>query len=80
LLSFDHARGGFLHNESEPLATDFLIVDESSMLDTRLAAALLQAVPVRAHLLLVGDIDQLPSVGAGNVLKDLIALSECFSR
>jgi exodeoxyribonuclease V alpha subunit len=73
LLSFDHARGGFEHNESKPLATDFLIVDESSMLDTRLAAALLQAVPVRAHLLLVGDIDQLPSVGAGNVLKDLIA-------
>ncbi len=43
------------------------------MLDTRLAAALLQAVPSRAHLLLVGDTDQLPSVGAGNVLKDLIA-------
>lgn len=73
LLAFDHAKGGFAHNESKPLATDFLIVDESSMLDTRLAAALLQAVPVRAHLLLVGDIDQLPSVGAGNVLKDLIA-------
>ncbi|HEX2861918.1 MAG TPA: AAA family ATPase, partial [Lacunisphaera sp.] len=75
LLAFDPARGGFLHNESKPLATDFLIVDESSMLDTRLAAALLQAVPVRAHLLLVGDIDQLPSVGAGNVLKDLIKVS-----
>lgn len=74
LLAFDHARGGFLHNESKPLATDFLIVDESSMIDTRLASALLQAVPVRAHLLLVGDIDQLPSVGAGNVLKDLIAI------
>jgi ATP-dependent exoDNAse (exonuclease V) alpha subunit len=73
LLGTDHARGGFEHNESKPLATDFLIVDESSMLDTRLAAALLQAVPARAHLLLVGDIDQLPSVGAGNVLKDLIA-------
>jgi exodeoxyribonuclease V alpha subunit len=73
LLAFDHARGGFAHNESKPLATDFLIVDESSMLDARLAAALLQAVPARAHLLLVGDIDQLPSVGAGNVLKDLIA-------
>jgi exodeoxyribonuclease V alpha subunit len=73
LLAFDHARGGFAHNESKPLATDFLIVDESSMLDVRLAAALLQAVPARAHLLLVGDVDQLPSVGAGNVLKDLIA-------
>ena len=75
LLAFDHTKGGFLHNESKPLATDFLIVDESSMLDTRLASALLQAVPSRAHLLLVGDIDQLPSVGAGNVLKDLIGVS-----
>ncbi len=75
LLAYDVTRGGFAHNESKPLATDFLIVDESSMLDARLAAALLQAVPARAHLLLVGDIDQLPSVGAGNVLKDLIAVS-----
>jgi len=74
LLAYDPAKGGFAHNESKPLATDFLIVDESSMLDTRLAAALLQAVPARAHLLLVGDIDQLPSVGTGNVLKDLIAI------
>ncbi len=74
LLAYDVARGGFAHNESKPLATDFLIVDESSMLDSRLAAALLQAVPARAHLLLVGDIDQLPSVGAGNVLKDLISI------
>jgi len=73
LLAYDVVHGGFEHNESKPLATDFLIVDESSMLDSRLAAALLQAVPARAHLLLVGDIDQLPSVGAGNVLKDLIA-------
>ncbi len=71
LLKFEN--GSFTVNESHPLATDFLIVDEASMLDTRLAAALLQAVPIRAHLLLVGDTDQLPSVGAGNVLKDLIA-------
>ncbi len=75
LLKYDPARGGFVANENAPLATDFLIVDEASMLDTRLAAALMQAVPVRAHLLLVGDTDQLPSVGAGNVLKDLIAAS-----
>ncbi|HVT73893.1 MAG TPA: ATP-dependent RecD-like DNA helicase [Lacunisphaera sp.] len=73
LLKFEGAKSGFTVNESSPLATDFLVVDEASMLDTRLAAALLQAVPVRAHLLLVGDTDQLPSVGAGNVLKDLIA-------
>ena len=73
LLKFDAAGGGFTANDSAPLATDFLIVDEASMLDTRLAAALFQAVPSKAHLLLVGDTDQLPSVGAGNVLKDLIA-------
>ena len=73
LLKFEGVKGGFTVNESSPLATDFLIVDEASMLDSRLAAALLQSVPVRAHLLLVGDTDQLPSVGAGNVLKDLIA-------
>ena len=76
LLKFDSAKGGFTVNESSPLATDFLIVDEASMLDVRLAAALFAAVPSRAHLLLVGDIDQLPSVGAGNVLKDLIAAGE----
>ena len=72
LLKYEGAEAGFTVDESHPLATDFLIVDEASMLDARLAAALLQAVPPRAHLLLVGDTDQLPSVGAGNVLKDLI--------
>ncbi|MBL9187579.1 MAG: AAA family ATPase [Opitutaceae bacterium] len=75
LLGYDAAAGGFLATDDKPLATDFLIVDEASMLDNRLAAALLQAVPSRAHVLLVGDTDQLPSVGAGNVLKDLIAAS-----
>ncbi len=75
LLKYDPAAGGFVANESAPLGTDFLIVDEASMLDTRLASALLQAVPSRAHVLLVGDTDQLPSVGAGNVLKDLIQSS-----
>ena len=75
LLKYDPAGGGFVANESAPLATDFLIVDEASMLDNRLASALMQAVPSRAHLLLVGDTDQLPSVGAGNVLKDLIAVA-----
>jgi exodeoxyribonuclease V alpha subunit len=74
LLKYEPA-SGFTANESHPLATDFLIVDEVSMLDTRLASALFQAVPARAHLLLVGDTDQLPSVGAGNVLQDLITAS-----
>ncbi len=72
LLKYDPAKSGFLHDSASPLPTDFLVVDEASMLDTRLAAALLQAVPSSAHVLLVGDVDQLPSVGAGNVLKDLI--------
>ena len=79
LLGYSAASGGFEHNESKPLATDFLVLDEASMLDTRLASALMQAVPSRAHLLLVGDTDQLPSVGAGNVLKDLIAVSSQLS-
>jgi len=72
LLKFDHAAGGFTSNADNPLAADFVIVDESSMLDTKLASALLRAVPSTAHLLLVGDVNQLPSVGAGNVLGDLI--------
>jgi exodeoxyribonuclease V alpha subunit len=76
LLKYDAANGGFTANENDPLATDFLIVDEASMLDSRLASALMQSVPSRAHLLLVGDTDQLPSVGAGNVLKDLIATEQ----
>ncbi|MSU66482.1 MAG: ATP-dependent RecD-like DNA helicase [Opitutus sp.] len=80
LLKYDAAKGGFTANENSPLATDFLVLDEASMLDTRLAAALFQAVPSRAHLLLVGDTDQLPSVGAGNVLKDLIAASASHSQ
>jgi len=76
LLKFDAAQGGFSINEDKPLSADAVIVDEASMLDDRLAAALFQAVPTRAHLILVGDIDQLPSVGAGNVLKDLLAYGQ----
>jgi exodeoxyribonuclease V alpha subunit len=79
LLRYDAAAGGFTANEHSPLSTDFLVIDEASMLDTRLAAALVQAVPSRAHLLLVGDTDQLPSVGAGNVLKDLIQVATAIS-
>ena len=72
LLGYDAAKGGFTANESSPLHTDFVIVDESSMLDTYLASCLFRAIPYPAHLLLVGDTDQLPSIGAGNVLADLI--------
>ena len=73
LLKYDALTRSFTHNEENPLPCDFLILDETSMLDTRLAASLFQAIPSGAHLLLVGDADQLPSVGAGNVLGDLMA-------
>ncbi len=72
LLKFDPSQGGFTVNEHNPLTCDYLVMDEASMLDTRLAAALIRALPSNAHLLIVGDADQLPSVGSGNVLKDLI--------
>jgi len=77
LLKFDPAAGGFTANAESPLSADFVVIDESSMLDTKLAAALLRAVPSTAHLLLVGDVNQLPSVGAGNVLSDLIQSQVC---
>ena len=64
---------GFKRDEENPLQTDFLIVDESSMLDISLTASLLKAVAPETALLFIGDADQLPSVGAGNVLRDLIA-------
>jgi len=70
--------GHFAKGEYKPLDAKFVIIDEASMLDTHLAAAVAAAVPDGAHLVLVGDIDQLPSVGAGNVLKDVIA-SQKFS-
>lgn len=65
--------GKFKKDEETPLKTDFLIVDECSMLDINLTASLLKAVPENAQVLFIGDSDQLPSVGAGNVLKDIIA-------
>lgn len=64
---------GFQRNEEYPLEVDCLIVDEASMLDLLLANRLLKAVDPAAHVLFVGDIDQLPSVGAGDVLRDVIA-------
>jgi exodeoxyribonuclease V alpha subunit len=65
--------GSFKKNDHNPLDVEFLIVDECSMLDISLTASLLKAVPVHSQVLFIGDADQLPSVGAGNVLKDLIA-------
>ncbi len=62
----------FQRNAEEPLEADMIIVDEASMLDVSLTNHLLKAIPTGAHLLLVGDAHQLPSVGAGNVLRDII--------
>lgn len=80
LLEYDPVGGGFKRKEEDPLDTDFLIVDECSMLDVHLAASVLRSVPLYAQLVMIGDADQLPSVGAGNVLKDLIASNvvPCF--
>jgi len=72
--------GKFNKNEENPLDVDFLIVDECSMLDINLTASLLKAVPPHSQVLFIGDADQLPSVGAGNVLRDMIAAEKipCF--
>jgi exodeoxyribonuclease V alpha subunit len=73
LLGWNPEGGGFTKNEDEPLECDMLIIDEASMIDILLFNSLLKAIPNEAHLMLVGDVDQLPSVGAGNVLNDVIA-------
>jgi exodeoxyribonuclease V alpha subunit len=65
--------GGFGRDAANPIAADLLVVDEASMLDIVLARALLEAVPLGGTVVLVGDVDQLPSVGPGQVLADLIA-------
>ena len=73
LLKFDPQLGAFTHDEHTPLKCDCVIIDEVGMLDTLLASALLRALPPTAHLILVGDVHQLPSVGPGTILKTLIA-------
>jgi exodeoxyribonuclease V alpha subunit len=72
LLEVDPATGRFQRNEDKPLECDLLIVDETSMVDVLLMYALLRALPKTSALIMVGDVDQLPSVGAGNALRDLI--------
>ena len=72
LLGYNFTEGGFLRNRDNPLDADAVIIDEASMVDTLLMYHLLDAVPVTAVLVLVGDISQLPSVGPGNVLSDMI--------
>jgi exodeoxyribonuclease V alpha subunit len=75
LLEFDFTTRSFTHHEQNALKLDFLIIDEASMIDIFLAHAVLKALPFHAHVVFIGDIDQLPSVGAGNFLNDLIASS-----
>ena len=73
MLEYSIRKGGFQRNEEQPLDCDLLIIDEASMIDTILMYHLLKAIPPGATFILVGDVNQLPSVGAGNVLKDIIA-------
>jgi len=72
LLEYSPHKGGFKKDQDDPLEADVVIIDETSMVDTLLMHHLLKAIPPHAHLILVGDVDQLPSVGPGNVLKDII--------
>jgi exodeoxyribonuclease V alpha subunit len=72
LLEVDPKAGGFKRSDDNPLPCDLLVVDETSMVDVMLMQALVKAVPAHAALLIVGDIDQLPSVGPGQVLADII--------
>jgi exodeoxyribonuclease V alpha subunit len=72
------ADGSFMADEDNPLEVDMLVIDETSMVDLDLFSHVLEAMPHGAHLLLVGDVDQLPSVGAGNVLHDVIESGVAF--
>jgi exodeoxyribonuclease V alpha subunit len=72
LLEFDPTQFAFKHNDENPLDLDCLVIDESSMMDVVLMNQLLKAIPTEAAVLIVGDVDQLPSVGPGSVLADII--------
>lgn len=77
LLEFDPLKWEFQKNEEAPLKADLIILDEASMIDTLLMYDLLKAIPPTSSLIIVGDTNQLPSIGAGNVLKDII-VSKAF--
>jgi exodeoxyribonuclease V alpha subunit len=72
LLEYNPHEGGFQRSEDRPLEADVVIIDEASMVDLALMDNLLSAIDRRSHLVLIGDVDQLPSVGPGSVLRDLI--------
>ena len=71
-LAYDFSKGEFFRNEKEPLDADVIIVDEASMVDAFLMYHLIKAIPMNAALILVGDVSQLPPVGPGNALRDII--------
>jgi exodeoxyribonuclease V alpha subunit len=73
LLVWDHDNKTFLKNERNTIEANFIIIDETSMLDINLAASLLRAIPINAQVLFVGDVDQLPPVGPGDFFRDLIS-------
>ncbi len=75
LLEFDFTKGGFKKNKDNPIEADMIIIDEASMIDTLLMFHLMKAIPSKTRLIFIGDIDQLPSVGPGNILKDMISSS-----
>ncbi len=72
LLEYQSPQTGFARNQENPLTGDLFVIDEASMIDLPLMAAFLNALPEDAHLLMIGDVDQLPSVGPGSVLSDII--------
>ena len=72
LLEFDVSKKTFKRGPQNPLKCDIIIIDEASMIDTYLMYCLLKAIPDGAHLIIIGDVDQLPSIGPGNCLKDII--------
>jgi exodeoxyribonuclease V alpha subunit len=76
MLEYSIQRGGFQRNELNPIDCDLVVIDEASMIDTILMHHLLKAIPFGATFILVGDVNQLPSVGAGSVLKDIIESGE----
>ena len=82
-MAVDRRREAFRCTEEAPLVRDLLVIDETSMVDVPLMRALLRALPDRAALLLIGDVDQLPSVGPGQVLADIVtsgAVPVAFDR
>ena len=76
MLQYTPDSGGFYYNEDQKLKADVLVVDEASMLDSQLCLSVLRAVPLTCRVIFVGDVNQLPSVGPGNVLSDLLQSGE----